>query len=92
LGEIVNRDVGIKYLYSLMKIDRPQIASSLENFIREYMEKLERDGIILGLSGGIDSAVVAALCKEAVGSDKVLALIQEGSMLRMLNFWQKILI
>ena len=75
MGEIVNRDVGIKYLYSLMKIDSIKIASSLENFIREYMENLERNGIILGLSGGIDSAVVAALCKEAVGSDKVLVLI-----------------
>jgi NAD+ synthase len=75
LAEILDPDVEIKYLYSLMKIDCPKIAFSLENFIREYMEKLERDGIILGLSGGIDSAVAAALCKEAVGSDKVLALI-----------------
>jgi len=71
----MDSDVKIKHLYSLMKIDCPKIASSLENFIREYMEKLERNGIILGLSGGIDSAVVAALCKEAVGSDKVLTLI-----------------
>lgn len=37
--------------------------------------KLEREGVILGLSGGIDSAVVASLCKRAVGSEKVLALI-----------------
>jgi len=33
------------------------------------MEKLEREGVILGLSGGIDSAVLAILCKKAVGSD-----------------------
>ncbi|MDD5560959.1 MAG: NAD+ synthase [Candidatus Omnitrophica bacterium] len=31
-------------------------------------------GIVMGLSGGIDSAVVAALCKEAVGSDNLLVL------------------
>ena len=31
-------------------------------------------GIVLGLSGGIDSAVVAALCKEAVGKNKLLVL------------------
>jgi NAD+ synthase len=39
------------------------------------MDKLEREGVILGLSGGIDSAVVAALCKRAVGSEKTLALM-----------------
>jgi len=71
----MNPDVKIKNLYSKMKIDPAKIAFLLENFIWENMEKLERDGMILGLSGGIDSAVVAALCKEAVGSDKVLALI-----------------
>jgi NAD+ synthase len=36
---------------------------------------LERDGVILGLSGGIDSAVLATLCKRAVGPRKTLALI-----------------
>ena len=71
----MDSDVKIKHLYSRMKIDPTKIAFSLGNFIRENMEKLERDGVILGLSGGIDSAVVSVLCKEAVGSDKVLALI-----------------
>lgn len=68
-------DVKIKHLHFRMKIDAKKVAFSLRNFIRENMEKLERDGVILGLSGGIDSAVVAVLCKEAVGSDKVLTLI-----------------
>ncbi|MFA4853970.1 MAG: NAD+ synthase [Candidatus Omnitrophota bacterium] len=31
-------------------------------------------GIVMGLSGGIDSAVVAALCKEAVGKNELLVL------------------
>jgi NAD+ synthase len=58
-----------------MRIEPEKLSLSLENFIREYMERLEREGVILGLSGGIDSAVVAALCKRAVGSGKTLALI-----------------
>ena len=57
------------------EITRERLPLSLENFIREYAEKLEREGAILGLSGGIDSAVVAALCKRAVGSEKTLAII-----------------
>jgi len=62
-------------LKSIMKIEPEKLSSHLENFIREYMEKLEREGVVLGLSGGIDSAVVTALCKKAVGTDKTLALI-----------------
>jgi NAD+ synthase len=72
-------DVGmnskLEELKSRMKISSQELSVCLENFIREYEEKLERDGVILGLSGGIDSAVLAALCKRAVGPEKTLALI-----------------
>src|SRR4030042_6997719 len=71
----MNDKTELKNLKSQMKIDPEKLSHSLENFTKEYMEKLEREGVILGLSGGIDSAVVAALCKRAVGSEKTLALI-----------------
>ena len=58
-----------------MKIEPEKVALSLGNFIREYTDKLERGGVILGLSGGIDSAVIAALCVRALGPKKTLALI-----------------
>jgi len=58
-----------------MEIEPEKISLSLENFIREYTEKLESKGAILGLSGGVDSAVVAALCMRALGPKKTLALI-----------------
>jgi len=58
-----------------MKINPERTALSLENFIREYTEKLEREGVVLGLSGGIDSAVIAALCVRALGQKKTFALI-----------------
>jgi NAD+ synthase len=75
-----------------MKIEAEKVALSLENFIREHMEKLAREGVILGLSGGIDSAVVAVLCKRAVGEGKTLALImpekdsKEENITDALNF------
>jgi len=65
----------LEYLKSQMKIEPRTLSLSLEEFIRNSMETLERDGVILGLSGGIDSAVVSALCQRAVGSEKILALM-----------------
>lgn len=58
-----------------MKIEPEKTAFSLQNFIKEYTDKLEREGVILGLSGGIDSAVVAALCVRVFGPEKTFALI-----------------
>ncbi len=45
------------------------------SFLRAELEKEKKDGFVFGLSGGIDSTVVAYLLKEAVGKNKVLALI-----------------
>lgn len=58
-----------------LSIDPVSVASQIEDFIRREVEKLRREGAILGLSGGIDSAVVAALAARALGPERVLALI-----------------
>ena len=39
------------------------------NFIREYMQEDER--VVIPVSGGIDSDVVARLCCRALGKDKI---------------------
>jgi NAD+ synthase len=44
-------------------------------WIKKQLKDSRTKGIVLGLSGGIDSAVVSALAKEAVGKKRVLALI-----------------
>jgi NAD+ synthase len=48
-----------------------QIVSALRNQLRGNLRKR---GLVLGLSGGIDSSVCAALAARAVGKDNVLAL------------------
>jgi len=68
-------EIILKKLKAEMKINPEKVALSLGNFIREYTYKLEREGVILGLSGGIDSAVIAALCVRVLGSKKTFALI-----------------
>jgi len=39
--------------------------------LRDYVNKNGFSGVVLGLSGGIDSALVAALAVDALGADKV---------------------
>jgi NAD+ synthase len=41
----------------------------------DYVRKNRFPGVVLGLSGGIDSAVVAAMCVDALGPDKVHAVM-----------------
>jgi NAD+ synthase len=45
-------EILLEKLKAEMKIEPEKVALSLENFTREYTEKLEREGAILGLSGG----------------------------------------
>jgi len=45
------------------------------SFISSKLLEEDKDGFVIGLSGGIDSTVVAYLLKEAVGIDKIFALI-----------------
>lgn len=60
----------------VLRIDAPKVASEIEAALREQvLGTLRRRGAVLGLSGGIDSSVVAALCTRALGPDRVLALL-----------------
>jgi NAD+ synthase len=45
------------------------------------IEKSKTKGLIIGLSGGIDSSVCAALAVRAIGKDKVLGLIEPNAKL-----------
>ena len=46
-----------------------------ESWLCDRLSEAHADGIVLGLSGGIDSSVLAALGREALGRDKVLGVI-----------------
>jgi NAD+ synthase len=45
------------------------------SWIRKQVKDAKASGIVIGLSGGIDSAVAAALCVKALGPSKVLGLL-----------------
>ena len=50
-----------------------EIWSALVVGLRDYVEKNHFNSVMLGLSGGIDSAVVAALASDALGAERVYA-------------------
>lgn len=58
--------------------DYSSIQSRIESFLREQIAKSNSSGMVLGLSGGIDSAVIAHICAKSF-RDKTLALIMPDS-------------
>jgi NAD+ synthase len=55
--------------------DPVKICSYLQNWIREQFSRTKAAGAVLGISGGIDSAVLAGLLARTLGPDKVLGVI-----------------
>ncbi len=55
---------------------RPQLKDyaydTIVEFIRQKVEESGGNGVVIGLSGGIDSALVSKLCVDAIGAEKVL--------------------
>jgi NAD+ synthase len=55
----------------LKPVYKPEHRIIINEFIRTKFQETGVGGVILGLSGGLDSAVVAALATEVIGKDKV---------------------
>ncbi|MCH9695085.1 MAG: NAD+ synthase [Gammaproteobacteria bacterium] len=55
--------------------DEARIYKALVTGTRDYINKHGFPGVILGLSGGIDSALVATIACDAIGADRVRAVM-----------------
>ena len=51
-----------------------KIKNDIVNFIKKYFKDNKLGGIVLGVSGGKDSGVVAGLASEAIGPENVIGL------------------
>lgn len=58
-----------------IKIEPEIVCNQIVKFIKDKVHEINRDGVILGLSGGIDSSVVAYLASRAVGPKNVTCLM-----------------
>lgn len=58
-----------------LAIDPEKATEAIEHAIRRQVSELKRRGIVVGLSGGIDSSVVTCLAVRAVGAERVQVLL-----------------
>ena len=65
----------MKLTPSLLEIDFAEVEKRICRFIKEYVKNAGAKGIVLGLSGGIDSGTIATLSSLAVGAENVLGLM-----------------
>jgi NAD+ synthase len=66
----------IAFSPDVLKIDAAAVSVSIECQIRDIvLRRLNRKGVVIAISGGIDSSVVAALCVKALGTARVLGLM-----------------
>jgi len=58
-----------------LAVDAQQTVKVIEEAVRRYVIGFRRRGVVVGLSGGIDSSVVTALCARALGAERVQVLL-----------------
>lgn len=61
-------------LNEVVKMTLKEYSQVIEKFLENYLKNSHMDGYVLGISGGIDSSLVAAIAKKAVG-DKLICVI-----------------
>jgi len=75
---LVNFDKNRISQKSKIAVGKTELASIYDTLVlgvRDYIEKNRFKGIVLGLSGGIDSALTLAIAVDAIGKDRVEAVM-----------------
>ena len=65
----------MKLVPSVLELNFTEVEKRIRRFIKEYIKNAGAEGIVLGMSGGIDSGTVAAFSSLAIGGDKVIGLM-----------------
>src|SRR5882672_7448483 len=67
---------GLSFSIASLRIDAAQETARIVETLRHQLSRdLRRRGLVIGLSGGIDSAVTAALAVRALGKERVFGLL-----------------
>jgi NAD+ synthase len=60
---------------NFLKLDLQSTLKEIIIFIKTTIENTKASGVVVGLSGGVDSTLTATLCTKALGKEKVLGVI-----------------
>ena len=55
----------------LLRIDEKRVIEEIEKYIRGLIDRYKANGVLIGLSGGIDSALLTTLAVRALGKERV---------------------
>ncbi|MEA5516289.1 NAD+ synthase [Nodularia sp. UHCC 0506] len=69
------RDLQVNSIKPAYQSDEEEIWQALVLGVRDYAQKCRFSQVVLGLSGGIDSALVAAIASVALGKENVLGVL-----------------
>ncbi|MFX1315023.1 MAG: NAD+ synthase [Promethearchaeota archaeon] len=58
----------------MRELDYKKVLSDIQFWIKDYVSFAKVDGVVIGISGGIDSAVTATLCVKSLKKEKVIGL------------------
>lgn len=61
------------------KLNLQETVDEVTGFIKEVVEKSKAKGVVIGLSGGVDSCVTTVLCVKALGKNNCLGVIMPAS-------------
>jgi NAD+ synthase len=64
----------LKLTRERLKLDSPSVETRIKRFIKDYIKKCGATGVVLGVSGGIDSCTTAALAALSLGGRRVLGI------------------
>jgi NAD+ synthase len=67
--------IGTVFSADVLTLDVASAANAIAQAIREQVTSLRRRGVVVGLSGGIDSSVVTCLCARALGRERIQVLL-----------------
>lgn len=58
----------------MRKLNYEKLVENISNWIKNYVKVANLEGAVVGISGGIDSAVTTSLCIKGLGKEKVQGL------------------
>lgn len=64
----------LKLTSDVLQLDLQLVETRVKRFIKDYVKKCGANGVVLGVSGGVDSSTTAAIASLALGGHSVLGI------------------